>query len=430
MKILWITSDVLPQFVPEIKNGKPTLGGSWIVPLFNLLSFNQACDMGVVTPVVNGEYTKVISEKSIFYSLPIRKNENIKRIKKRTTEHYLNIISDFRPDIIHFHGTERNFGLLRSFVPDEIPLVGSIQGIINSYLPYLYMASSGYSISKYQSLKNRMGRGGIKGFKRNWRLYSEIERDIFSVNKYFIGRTLWDRAQAYGLNSGISYYHGEELLRDAFYDNNWDIKKCEKYSIFISSGAYPIKGLHTLVYAVSLLIKKFPDLKVYVPLFNEARNLTVRDYLIGEDYSNYIRSLISQLKLKNVFIPLKRLDATQMAERFRKSHVFVLSSFIENSSNALGEAMLTGTPTVVSFTGGAGSIVENEESSLFFPIGDYRTLAHQVERIFNDEQLAIKLSRNAQQIANIRHDKESVTSQYVDIYREIIKNHNEGIAHI
>ena len=50
------------------------------------------------------------------------------------------------------------------------------------------------------------------------------EREIISGNRFFMGRTEWDRAYIQAHNSSAHYFHGGELLRDAFWQVQWDIK--------------------------------------------------------------------------------------------------------------------------------------------------------------------------------------------------------------
>ncbi len=427
MKVLWIVHDVLDPFFPFVV-GNPTKGSPWIDPLFFGLSKNKEIKMGVITPVVGGEFLEKVISNIHYYAISIKKGDNQKTMKFNLVKEYLKAIDCFSPDIIHIHGVEKNFGLLRKFVSKHIPIVCSIQGIITSCNPYLNQSSNNFNYKRYRSLKNRLGRGGIDGFKRKWNKYKVIEQEIFSINQYFIGRTLWDKSQTLSLNQKANYFQGEELLREPFYNTNWGLNECERNSIFISSGSYPLKGLHLLIEAVNIVKEKYPNLKIYVPLANIKIKLGVKDYLIGEDYSIYISHLVKKLALSNNFIFLKRLSAKEMAEQFSKSHVFTLPSYIENSSNAFGEAMMVGTPTIAAFTGGIGSIVENEKSSLFFPIGDYRMLAHQIDRVFSSDDLALKLSENAKEIAKRRHNIQDSVEQYITIYKEIIKNYNENIT--
>ena len=129
--------------------------------------------------------------------------------------------------------------------------------------------------------------------------------------------------------------------------------------------------------------------------------------------------------MSNVIL-LPRLSAEEMANEFSKAHLFALPSFAENSPNALGEAMLVGTPSVAAPVGGVLSIVKNEESALIFPAGDYAMLAHQIDRIFENDELANKLSVNAKLIALKRHDVAKTTTQYINIYKDIIRLHKNS----
>ncbi len=87
---------------------------------------------------------------------------------------------------------------------------------------------------------------------------------------------------------------------------------------------------------------------------------------------------------------------------------------------------MIGTPSVVAPVGGVISIVSDNESSLLFPCGDHASLALQIGRIFDDDNLAVKISNNAREIARRRHDVQKVTDQYLSIYSEIIKLHYES----
>ncbi|MFE3869268.1 glycosyltransferase family 4 protein [Flavobacterium sp. LS2P90] len=423
MKILWITHDVLEPFFPFVE-GKPTKGGSWIDPLFfGLASFKDA-QMGMINPVIEGKNQKKLISGITYYTIPIRKGDNKTALAKELVENYLSVIIDFKPDIIHIHGTENNFGLIRQFVPLHIPIVCSIQGIISSILPYFSISVSDFQYKYFKSIKNWLGRGGIDGYKNRWQSYSIIEKKIISINKYFIGRTLWDKAQVLGLNCTAFYYHGEELLRTDFLNSSWDIKICNRETIFMSSGSYSLKGLHVLLKAVAVLKEKYPNIKVQIPLANINIKTSIRDYFFGEDYSIFIAKLICKLNLENNIVFFQKLNAAEMALQFKNSHVFVLSSFIENSPNSLGEAMMLGTPSVVSAVGGTFSMVKDGESALLFPSGDHFYLAHQIDRIFSNDDLAISLSIKAKEIASLRHNVNLVTNQYYNNYKEIIKLHH------
>jgi glycosyltransferase involved in cell wall biosynthesis len=111
-----------------------------------------------------------------------------------------------------------------------------------------------------------------------------------------------------------------------------------------------------------------------------------------------------------------------MVEIFKSSNVFVLPSFVENSPNSLGEAMMIGTPSICSAVGGIMSIIDNEKNGLLFPSGDSAYLAFQLDRIFSDRNLALSISENGQKTASQRHSIEKVTLAYKNIYSRIINS--------
>ncbi len=427
MRILWITHDVFEPFFPFAK-GKPSASASWTTPLFFSLQKEKNVMLGSIAPIVDGEEQKVEIDNVIYYSVSIGTKSNINSMNNKLVEKYLWAIHDFEPDIIHIHGIERNFGLLRKFVDPQIPIVCSIQGIIQPCLKFLKYSVANLNINHYKSVKNRLGRGGVNSTVSYLEKYCSIEKEILEINQYFIGRTTWDKAQLVAFNPEAHYYHGEELLRMPFYSQSWDINTCERHRIFISSVAEPMKGFHVLLQAVGILKHKYSDIKIVAPLasFNMTAS-KLRDFLFTEDYANYLKKEIRRLGLEKNILFRKRLTATEMADEYRKAHVFALTSYIENSPNSLGEAMLIGTPSVVSPVGGIMSIVKNEESSLYFPSGDAEMLAFQIDRLFSDDELVGKLSQKAKDIALTRHDITGTTKQYMNIYTEVIRKHSEQV---
>lgn len=423
MRILWITYNVFDPFY-SIAKGHPARSSSWTTPLFYSLHKEDNIELGSLAPILGGEYQRVIIDKIVYYAVPKKRSDTENRLNKKLTAFYLRAIDDFKPDIIHIHGVEKNFGLLRKHVDSTIPIVCSIQGLVNPCYDSLKYSVATLNLIKYRSLKNWLGRGGVKGALRNWRNFGVIEKEILEINQYFIGRTLWDKSQLAAFNQDAVYFQGEELLRHPFYRKNWSLEKCAKHRVFISSAAYPLKGFHVLLKATALLKNKYPNVQIVAPL--SAMNLnssTFKNILIAEDYSNYLNQEIKRLELEDNITIFSKLLAEEMASEYKKAHVFVLPSFMENSSNALGEAMLVGTPSIVSTVGGLMSIVKDDENALLFPSGDYRMLAYQIQRVFENDELAKRLSSNAKSVALKRHDVAKTTNQYVNIYKDVIQLH-------
>ena len=425
MRVLWITYTVFDPFIPLIK-GNPFRSSSWTAPLFYSLKKQENIELGSIASVLNGQYQKEEIENIVYYSLPIKFGDNGTYLNKNLINNYQRAIKDFKPDIIHIHGVEKNFGLIRKYIDASIPIVCSIQGLVNPCYDSLKYSAATLQLDKYKSLKNRLGRGGVKAALKSWRKYSFIEKEILEINEYFIGRTLWDKSQLKAYNEQAKYFQGEELLREPFYHKTWNTKEFVRHRVFISSAAYPLKGFHILLKAAAILKEKFPDIQIVAPMSAlDLNSSALKSFLIAEDYGNYLKKEVRKLKLEDNLVLFSKLSDTEMANEYSKAHVFVLPSFMENSSNALGEAMLIGTPVVVSPVGGVLSIVKDEESALVFPAGDYAMMAHQIERIFENDKLALKLSMNAKSVAQRRHDVERTTKQYINIYKDVVRLHKQ-----
>lgn len=424
MNILWITYDIFDS-IKSLVNGKPSTGRPWVQPLFKNLNKVDGINIATITPVINGNHQKIEADSSTHFIIPKNKVLDDLKMSKNTISSFLDIINNFKPDIIHIHGTEISYGLLRKYVDSSIPIVCSIQGIIPPCSAFLKQSVANIEYKSHRSLKNLLGRGGVNGALRKWTRYTPIEKEIYRINQYFIGRTLWDKAYTNAYNPTAAYYHGEELLRPSFYTTRWDIDTCERHRIFISSSAYALKGFHVLIKAAGILKKKYPNLKIVSPLASIKKNRSeITDLLISEDYSNYLKQEIKNQGLEDNIILKQNLTEKEMSQEFKKAHVFVLPSFLENSPNSLGEAMLIGTPSVVSPAGGVLSIVKDEVSTLIFPNDDHIVMAYQIDRLFSSDDLAKEISANASKIAEKRHNVTNTVSQYIGIYESVINTHH------
>ena len=178
MKVLWIAHDVLPEFAPYVF-GHYTRGGSWVAPLFYALARHEGIDLGIITPVVGGKYQHQNIAGLDYFSIPIRKGGNVVDLSSDLLRNYLSVITEFQPDLIHIHGIEKNFGLLRKFIMGSIPIVCSIQGIITSYIHYLRQAEANIDRFRFKSLRTLLGFGaGMNCQLIEWKRYALIEKEI------------------------------------------------------------------------------------------------------------------------------------------------------------------------------------------------------------------------------------------------------------
>jgi sugar transferase (PEP-CTERM/EpsH1 system associated) len=101
---------------------------------------------------------------------------------------------------------------------------------------------------------------------------------------------------------------------------------------------------------------------------------------------------------------------------------YVLPSLCEGISNSLLEAMATGVPVVVSNTGGNPEVVEEEESGLLFPVGDFNRLADRLLQLHRQKEFRDRLARKALQRVTDEFSLDSMVKKYEEMYGSLAGN--------
>jgi glycosyltransferase involved in cell wall biosynthesis len=409
MKVLWITHDPIREKINE----DLSVSGFWKESLLKLLNENDKICIKYAYP---GKNFSKLKSGNFTFQFPNRKR--YKTLPKITLLDLKRIIDNFQPEVIHIHGTEKPYGLIKKHT--NIPILISLQGFLSESYNAVLGSIPLNSWEKEKTLKEQIYKNDFLNLHKNWFFNSSYEKEIIRINKYFAGRTTFDKEVVKKNNSKASYFVANELLRNEFYIQKWDINNIDEHKVFISSFANPLKGFHVLIEAVYNLKKEFPDIKIVVP--GKLTNRSVNKFL-GNSYFRLINKMIKQYELENNIVFLGRLDGQQMCDEMLKSHIFALPSFVENSSNALGESQVLGVPCVVSNNcGGISSIITENENGLFFDKGNALKLTAQIRRIFLDNCLAIKLSKNSRNFGSNFHNKEKIKAQYEFIYNKLQQN--------
>ncbi len=424
MKVLWLTNHILPEHAAFMGRNTSPIGG-WMPALADALAETSQIELGIATNIPDCVWSKKEINNKIYFSIPVpRRGINYRTLPASLIEDYQRAVNEFRPDIIHVHGTEYFHGLLTGRRHIDYPSVISIQGIIDVYKEYYWGGISFSDLVKSRTLRDWLRADGLIEQKIRWHQRAKWEREIFTSNNAFIGRTQWDRAYTRQINPAARYYHCDELLRKPFYEAHWNLDHVQRYRIYAPSASYPIKGFHTLIKAVSLLKREFPDIIVRTPLagfyIKDKGIKRLWKNLRSVGYNKYLNDLIEKEGVGAHVSSLGVITAEEVAQELTKAHVFVLPSFIENSPNSLAEAMMVGTPSVVSFVGGVPSMVQDGVTALCFPPGNAAKLAEQIRKLFLDDDLAIRLSIAAHNIAEQRHAKDKITEQILLIYSSVI----------
>lgn len=419
MKILWLTNIPLPE-ASLLMNEKPLPFGGWLVNASKDLSENAEIDLYIAFPFNGSTGFKQIKGKKInYFTFPPIITSHNSDTNQVNLERMLKKIS---PELVHIFGTEYAHSLAMVILCNKIGIknIVSIQGLTSIYSKH-YMANLPINVQKRFTFRDMIKRENLIIQQKKFVRRGELEAETINRTEHIIGRTTWDKACTSQINSDVTYHFCNETLRDEFYKHRWKINQCEKFSIFTSQASYPIKGIHFVLEAMPLILKKFPKAKLYIAGHDITKADTLKQKIKLSSYAKYIKELIQNHKLEKNVIFTGILDEKQMCQRYLKCNVFVCPSSIENSPNSLGEAMVLGVPCVASDVGGISDMLKHKEEGFVYQTDAPYMLAHYICEIFKNEDLAIKFSNNAREHALKTHDKDENTRRLIEIYNDILE---------
>lgn len=419
MKILWIVNTVLP-IIAKDRGIDCGVGGGWLTGISDALIRHEQIELVICFPYSIENISGNVNGIN-YYSF---KNKSNYRYDDQTEELFIKIINYENPDIIHVFGTEFPHSFAAVNAAEKCgklnKLAINIQGIIK-YVARHYYAGLPDNVIHKKTIRDIVKRDNIYRQRKNFFKRAEFEERLLKKAKNVIGRTDWDMACAKYYNENVNYYFCNEILREDFYSGKWEYDLCEKHSIFIGSGSYPLKGFHRILNAMPLILKKYPDAKLYVTGADPLELKGIKNIIHKSYYQVYLRKLIIKHNLCGKVVFLGDLSSKQMKERMLKSNVFILASSIENSPNTLGEAMLLGVPCISSFVGGVPSMVTHKQEALLYPFEEDYLIPFYVGMIFDNIEFAETLSKNAKSKAEIIYSVDNNRLKLLQVYEEINK---------
>jgi glycosyltransferase involved in cell wall biosynthesis len=396
---------------------EPVIGG-WMYGLADQLSAHPDITLAVAT-VYPGKHFKIVNVDGIkYYLLPGRLSSPY---SKELEPVWQTVCDDFSPDLVHIHGTEYLHGLACMRSCSSLKYVVSIQGLMSACSRYYYAGITTTDIIANITLRDLLRFNTIFHAKKHFEASSLYEREYINRSTAVIGRTSWDHIHAKVIYPTVSYHFCNEILRNGFYNSvKWNRKNVCEHSIFLSQAAYPIKGLHQVLKAISLLTHDYPDIRVRVAGHNIIQRNTITSRLRMNGYASYLLRLVKKLGLERHLHFTGNLSEKEMIDVYLRSHLFICPSSIENSPNSVGEAQMLGVPTIASYVGGIPDMVVSEESGLLYRFEEVEMLAECIKRVFCDDFFAKHLSSRAIMCAEKRHDRKANCQQTINIYRNIL----------
>lgn len=412
MKILWLVNVKMPEIYQIQGLENQTYMGGWLSGLVREITADEELSRIMICYPAQKEESGE-SGKITFHSFRPDDSGLLQRFQA--------LLCDFAPDVIHIHGTEFSHSNTMAVAAEKNKMIHrvvcSIQGLVSVYAEHFF-AGIPERVIKKKSLPEILHKSSLSALKQSYEERAKSEIALLQRVRNVVGRTSWDRACVKLINPKAQYFPCNEIMRQPFYSGKWDYNSCEKYSIFLSQGAKPIKGLHMAIKALGIVKKYYPEATAYVAGENIFAS---RHPFLRSAYAAYIGRLIRENGLSGKIIFTGPLSAPQMKERMLKSNAFVLPSSIENSPNSLGEAMLLGVPCIASNVGGIADMLTPNLEGYLYPFDEYYKLAYYLMEIFAAGEKISDMAAAASKRANITHSPSINSKNMMSIYKEIAK---------
>ena len=417
MKILWISNQIFPDFAPALDQSKPTTGG-WQFGMAKDL-VNAGIELSVATVRPNIQDTQKTIDGIGYYL--VQGKTSILHYDSSLEKKWKGIVNKLQPDVVHIHGTEYAHGLALVKACPHVKKVVSIQGLVGVISRYYRGQIPLLDILKNLTLRDILRQNSIWHAQRKFQKRGKlIEKKYLTLCSHFIGRTQWDHDHVISGNPKAIYHFCNESLRDAFYTApKWQLHAIKKHTLFLSQALYPIKGLHKVLEALTLVKEVFPDIQVRVAGMDITKTQTLMDKIRLDNYGKYIKKQLKKLGLTQQVTFTGPLDAQGMVREYLACHAFVCPSSIENSPNSLGEAQLLGVPCIASYVGGVPDMVDHGETGLLYRFEETEMLAQHIIRLFQQDALAQALGENSIPVAQNRHDRKTNCETTLAIYKKI-----------
>ena len=165
------------------------------------------------------------------------------------------------------------------------------------------------------------------------------------------------------------------------------------------------KGHIYLLQAMNEVIKKYPDIKLYI----------IGGGMLWKKYNEFIKK---NNLLNNVYL-LDEISQRELALWNNAADIFVFPSISESFGVALIEAMACGIPVIVADSEGPTEIIENYETGIIVNKKSSKEIAKNIIWLLTDDKLRERISNSG--INEIQKRFSQKNHEYLKLYKDLIK---------
>ncbi len=171
------------------------------------------------------------------------------------------------------------------------------------------------------------------------------------------------------------------------------------------------KGIEEFIKVAEILKKKFGE---------KVEFILIGDFYDGNPFA-VKRELIEEATKKGIVKHYRWLSPEGVREILQNSDIFVLLSDREGIPRSGLEALAVGLPIITYKVPGCKEIVEDGKNGFFVRYKDINDIVQKLERLIEDSRLREQMSKHSRQKVVEEFDTQKVVSQYLSLYRRLIK---------
>jgi glycosyltransferase involved in cell wall biosynthesis len=397
-------------------------GGGWVKAFHDYLAYHTDLDITVAYICSSGSrFTDNIT--GIDY-IPVYTHANrfIKRLLKTPLRslllrslqtQYVKVLENINPDIIHVFGFESYFYELFATQKYDHKIIYQIQGILpvisDNFFPLNMRAVE--LIYHGRIMREVFLNNGIlsemKTLKRRSAMFLEQSYKIQNV----IGRTRFDELYMKNLSKDVRYYKVWEMLRPNFYQE-LPVRKQKSDKLLLLS-------------VVSDVFYKGNELIISTAHILESAKIDYEWRVVGIDDTSYVSYVFANWLSTDIPESVQyvgRLEAKDLIKEYMAADMYIHPSRIENSSNAIAEAMFCGLPAVAFDVGGNSSLLVGELSQLLVEAVNADALAKKILFLLSNAELLEHLGYTAKVLAEERYSKKNILTNTIETYNQILSH--------
>ena len=176
----------------------------------------------------------------------------------------------------------------------------------------------------------------------------------------------------------------------------------------MQSRIVPIKDHETLLKALALFHKNYPEIKVLLKIAGDGESLPA------------LKLLASKLKLDELVMFTGLLNENELINFMQSLDIYIHASFGETMSTAIMQAMACKLPIIASNVPGINNMIENNKTGLLVTIQNEEEMAKAIYTVITDTEKAERLKNAAYSYAFLNYSNITMFAKYKEVFNAIL----------